>query len=219
MIKTVILLCSAALLFSSCASAPLVTALVQRVMVLYDSATVYKLSGERRLYTALGTVYKGDTLVSFAHAVVQSDSVERLFYVVFRSTEGWLYQGNGRITRSEYDAVASVFDTKFLVPLEQDSLAWKRALDFVQRHSIRSLQTVNDIVIEHSPRGKVASERDIAFVVRRVPHNDGVAYSVKADGSFSNLNARKCAFYIQTGKDERTFQGINNVLPNSFKLR
>jgi hypothetical protein len=217
MMKLLLLFISAGCV--SCASAPIVTPLVQRIVIVGDTVNVYKLSGERRLYAPLGAVRKGDTLISYAHAVVQADSVERLFYVVFRGAEGWLYHGNSRLARSEYDAVASVFDTKFVIPPEADSAAWKRALDFVQRHSIRPLQTVSDVLIEHSPRGKITSERDVAFVVRRVVQPGGVAYSVRADGSSSHLNARKCAFYIQTGKDERDFQGMNNTMLKTPQAR
>jgi hypothetical protein len=205
----------AMLILAGCGSLPFITPTVQRVIVQADTATMYQISGERRLYKPLYTLRRGDTVFSYAQVVLQADSLERYFYVVHRGAQGWIYQGSGRINErivvSEYDLAASVCDTKFTLPPEADEQAWKRALDYVKRHSVRPLQTMSDVLIENSLRGKIDSERDIVFVVKRAVLADGVAYTVKADGSFSSVNARKCALFMQTGKDERTFHGIETI--------
>jgi hypothetical protein len=186
------------------------------VVVVADSLPVHKLSGERLLPTLLGTARRGDTLLSFATVQTRRDTVERYFCIFWNGTEAWIHQGNGFFARTEYDVVASVFDTKFFVPPELDGQAWQRALEYARTRSVRPLLIASEALIEHSPRGKITSERDIAFVIKRTPVQGGFWYTVKADGSYTNLHARKCALFIQTGKDERSFQGIER-LPAAYK--
>jgi hypothetical protein len=252
---------------AGCGTVASFTPVVQRVIVQADSVTVYQVSGRasagsganssasgnaansRKLSMPLGVARRGDTLLSYAHGMQQAeqrteqgaDSVERHFYVVFRGAQGWIHQGSGTMSRrlvvGEYDLLASLCDTKFSLPASADSLAWARALDYVKRHSVRPLQTTNDELIENSLRGRMDSERDIVFVVRRVPppslpqsssqsssqhlsqnvSQNQIAYTVRADGSATSLHARRCALYMQTGKDERNFYGIENVERSSLR--
>lgn len=205
-----ILVCIA--LVTGCASVALVSTVIQRVIIQRDGVRVFRLSGENRTAQVLGNLRMGDTLIAYASVQMEVDTLEQYFYVVFDGKEAWLNAGNGTFAKPEYDALAGVCDTKFLLAAAQDSVAWMRALDYVARHSLRRLQTQNETVIEHSVRGKISgSDKDIAFFIKRAPQKDGVYYTVKADGSYSNLNARKCALFIQTGKDERDYQGVDKI--------
>jgi hypothetical protein len=197
----------------SCGSVIQVTPAFQRVVILRDTLAVHKLSQGRRLHEVLGASRRGDTLASFAKAALHVDTLEHYFYVIYQGSEGWIHQGNGQCAQSEYDLLVSVCDTRFLVMPSQNDSAWKRALHYAQTRSVRPLQTITDELIAHSKRDRVASERDIEFVIRRSPQAEGVWYTIRANGSGKSHHARRCALFIQTGKDEQDFQGVEYLTP------
>ncbi len=201
------------MLILSCGAVIHVTPVFQRVVVLRDTLAVHKLSQGRRLYEVLGMARRGDTLASFAKAALHVDTLEYYFYVLYQGSEGWIHQGKGQFAQSEYDLLVSVCDTRFLVMPSHNDTAWKRALRYAQTRSVRPLQTINDELIEHSKRDRVDSERDIEFVIRRSTQADGIWYTVRANGSSKNPHARRCALFIQTGKDEQDFQGVEYLTP------
>lgn len=209
-----IFICSIFLIiFWSCASVVQVTPTVQRIIIQQPDVEVFQLEGEKRKKEILRKAQIGDTLVAFAEILMNIDTLEQYYYVICEGQEGWLYSGNGIFAKTEYEVLASVCDTKFTIPIHLDTIAWFRALDYIGRHSQMRLQSNTDVLIENSTRGKKqGAEKDIVFIVRRSQQTAGIQYTVKADGSFTNIHARRCALYIQTGKDERSFQGLNNIL-------
>lgn len=201
------------LLLVGCGSMVQVTPTVQRIIIQQPDVEIFKLTGERRNKEVLGIAQMGDTMVTFAEVFMNIDTIEQYYYVIHEGREGWLYSGNGVFAKTEYEVLASVCDTKFNIPVHLDSIAWYRALEYIGHHSQMRLQSNSEILIENSSRGKKqGSEKDIVFTVRRSQYTHGIHYSVKAEGSFTNIHARRCALYIQTGKDERSFQGVHNIL-------
>lgn len=201
------------LVLGGCATVVQVNPIVQRIIIQKPDVEILKLLGEKRNKEVLRIAQVGDTLVTFAEVTMNVDTLEQYYYVISEGQEGWLYSGNGTFAKTEYEVLASVCDTKFIIPLHLDSIAWYRALDYIGRHSEMRLLSFTEVLIENSTRGKKqGSEKDLVFTVRRSQQAQGIQYSVKAEGSYNNIHARRCALYIQTGKDERAFQGVNNIL-------
>jgi hypothetical protein len=199
--------------FSSCAEAVRVTPTTQRI-IIQRPTVMYKLIGERRTAENVGTALEADTLLSFATAVAPTEAGNRhLFYIVWGNVEAWFDADYGQSNPkaiTEYDAAALVSDTKFILPLTQDSLAWQRAFEFVNAHTSDAIQYATPTLIQTSKRNRLPNS--ISFTVRRTPQADGfVQYSVRANESSTDANARRCAFFIQTGRDERFYHGLQNI--------
>lgn len=197
----------------SCADGLRVTTTTQRI-IIQRPTTMYKLVGERRTLENIGTALEADTIISFATAIAPTEAGNRkLFYVIWGNVEAWFDADSGTSgTRalSEYDAAAGVCDTKFTLPAELDSIAWKRALDYVNTHTSDIIQYATPTLIQTSKRNRLPNS--ISFTVKRSPTATGeVQFSVRANDIANDMNARKCAFFMQTGRDERHYQGLENV--------
>jgi hypothetical protein len=202
------------LLSIGCADAIRITPTTQRV-IIQRPTVMFRLKGEQRLQENVGKAFPGDTLLSFATAIAPTEAGDRyLFYIVWGNIEAWFDDETGsqagKRAVSEYEAVTSVCDTKFIMPAENDSTVWKRALEYVNSHTSDIIQYATPTLIQTSKRNRLPN--GISFIVRRTPQSDGsVQYSVRANDSSMDLNARKCAFFMQTGRDERQYYGIKNI--------
>jgi hypothetical protein len=197
-----------------CVDALRVTPTTQRV-IIQRPTTMYKLKGEQRLQENVGRAFQGDTLLSFASVIAPTEAGDRhLFYIVWGNVEAWFDDEAsdlaGAKAISEYDAATRVCDTKFSLPTELDSTAWRRALEYVNTHTSDIIQHATPTLIQTSKRNRLPN--GISFTVRRTPQSDGtVLFSVRANDSVIDLNARKCSFFMQTGRDERQYHGIKNI--------
>jgi hypothetical protein len=206
-------LCLTLLLFG-CADARRVTLITQRVIV-QRPITMYQLKGEQCSQDNVGQAFQGDTLLSFASVIAPTEAGNRhLFYIVWGNVEAWFddeaSNKGGAKALSEYDAVTKVCDTKFSLPAELDSTTWRLALDYVNTHTSDIIHHATPTLIQTSKRNRLPNT--ISFTIRRTPQSDNtVQYSIRANDSSIDLNARKCSFFMQTGRDERHYQGIENI--------
>ncbi len=203
--------------FSSCADALRVQTVTQRV-ILQRQTTLYKLQQGRRTPEYFGMALAEDTLFSFATVQAPSEAGNRqLFYIVRESGEAWFDADSGQSSPkalTEYDAVTRVCDTKFSLPSDMDSLAWARAFAFVDTHTSDIINQASPTLIQTSKRNRLPNS--ISFTIRRTPQAGGIVqYSVRANESLTDLNARKCAFFMQTGRDERFYQGLEQMTPKA----
>ncbi|TAE28619.1 MAG: hypothetical protein EAZ92_07975 [Candidatus Kapaibacterium sp.] len=209
------MLCGSGLL--SCADAFRVQTITQRI-ILQRQTTLYKLQQGRRTQEYFGMALAEDTLFSFATVQAPSEAGNRqLFYIVRESGEAWFDADSGQSSPkalTEYDAVTRVCDTKFSLPNELDSLAWARAFAFVDTHTSDIINQASPTLIQTSKRNRLPNS--VSFTIRRTPQAGGmVQYSVRANESLTDLNARKCAFFMQTGRDERFYQGLEQITPKA----
>lgn len=199
---------------SSCADALRVTPTTQRI-IIQRPTVMYKLTDGRRTAENVGTAQQADTLYSFATAIAPTEAGNRhLFYIVWGRGEAWFDADAGLSSPkalTEYDALTLVCDTKFTLPSDMDSVVWRRALEFVNTHTSDMIQYATPTLIQTSKRNRLPN--GVSFTIRRAPREGGseVQYSVRANDSPADPNARKCAFFMQTGRDERFYHGLGNV--------
>lgn len=189
----------------ACASAMRVLPVRQRIVILKNNTPLFAMRHGERTNEVLHFSALYDTLLSTATAFVPDESGEhRLFFVRLRNEDAWLDSHFDKNAETEYDLSMSVCDTDFTLPSTMDSIAWARASSYVADHATEAIERLTPTLIQTGKRYR--TQPPLGFTIRRKAENDGTRYTVRASGNDTTANARKCAFFIQTGKTERDFR-------------
>ncbi len=155
-------------------------------------------------------VQQGDTLLSFATCIEADESGNRrVFLTRFNEETASVDSDNGKSVATEYELLTQHCDTEFILPSTMDSIAWVRALRFVEENATDAVERSTATLIQTGKRLRAATP--LGFIIRRKAENDGTRYTIRANDRLDDPNARRCAFFMQTGKTEREFYEIDTI--------
>lgn len=183
----------------------------QRIVVLRQNVPLYQYP-DRKWVRFLR---QGDTLNSFASRIVADESgLQRIFLVKTNSDIAGVKNDLGHSVETEYEILIRSCDTDFLLSPEIDSIAWERAVRYVEQYSTDVIEHYTSTLIQTGKRLRV--DTPLGFVIRRTFRTDGgTRYSIRAVTQAGRggevLAAQRCAFFIQTGKSEEEFFALDSA--------
>lgn len=195
-----------AFLASSCADTARILPVRQRIVILRTNTKLYQYPN--RAWVRF--VQQGDTLLSFATCIEADESGNRrVFLTRFNEETASVDSDNGKSVATEYELLTQHCDTEFILPSTMDSIAWVRALRFVEENATDAVERSTATLIQTGKRLRAATP--LGFIIRRKAENDGTRYTIRANDRLDDPNARRCAFFMQTGKTEREFYEIDTI--------
>ncbi|MCU0425996.1 MAG: hypothetical protein MUF71_10265 [Candidatus Kapabacteria bacterium] len=191
----------------SCAEQTIIIPQRQRIVIMRPNVPLYQ-HPQRRWVEFLR---RGDTLTSFATQIVSDESGEQRYFFVKR------YDGEiasvksdfGKSAETEYELLTRFCDTDFLMPPETDSIAWERAKRYVERYAPNPIERLTPTLIQTGKRLRTDAPTD--FTIRRTFGAEGTRYAVRVNASDTVRQARRCAFFVQTGKGEEEFCVVDSL--------
>lgn len=195
-------------LLSACAESSAIFPQSQRIIVLRQNVPLYQYPDRKWVQF----LRQGDTLYSCASRILADESGKQRHFLVKTGHNGELAFVNsdlGKSVETEYELLARSCDTDFLLSRQTDSIAWERAVRYVERHSPEAIERCTSTLIQTGKR--LRTDALAGFTIRRTFETDGTRYRVRSGNNETSLEARRCALFIQTGKSEEDFSVVDSV--------
>lgn len=191
------ILAAVTLAVTSCASLQQTNQSATMVAVK-DNPDTYAYDGLTDVGSVVGTFpVRKDEKIRAITSLKYADATLPLWYVAQDPSNG------KKVCLKSEDVVPEKFwmlmqiKTVFSLPRTQEAEVWSRANYYISNNGTMKIQTATDFFIQtYNPTDLYG----VGFKVTKMVKGDSCEYEVAGIGYYSEADAKRCAYYMQTGK-------------------